>query len=103
MHSALGKKTAVLGSIVGDMTVQDALESSGAMKKYRAMDIEVLRVVDTADTGRRGLRMKVMYVPSEKSIIAEQNYALHDGDRIVITPVSNDPMSKVIGMLGQSK
>lgn len=85
------------------MTVQDALEKSNVMKKHRSMDIEVLRVVETADAGPRGLRMKVMYVPGEKSVIAEQNYALHDGDRIVITPISNDPVSKVVTLLNGGK
>lgn len=101
MHSSLGKAKPYVGTIAGDMTVQDALESSGAIKKYRAMDIEVLRVVDTQDSGPRGLRMKVNFESRYRSVMPEQNYSLHNGDRIVIKPLNKNPLSKVVGMLGQ--
>jgi hypothetical protein len=99
MNSTFGKPKAYVGSLQGNITVQDALEQSGAVKKFRSMDVEVLRVVDTADTGARGLRMKVNYDTSDKSVMPEQNYALLNGDRIIVSPRSTGPINKIASML----
>jgi hypothetical protein len=79
--------------IDSESTVQTALERSGAIKKYRDMEIMILRVVK--ETGR-GLRMPVNYVPRKKSVSPEQNYAIHPGDRILVKPKSSNVLDKIV-------
>ncbi len=75
------------GTIDGPITVQTALERSGATERYRNMDVMVLRVVK--ETGR-GLKMPVDFQPRTKSVSSQQDYAIHPGDRIVVEPTSNN-------------
>ena len=84
------------GQIDGPITVQDALERSGATERYRSMDILVYRIVK--ETGR-GLKMPVEYQSGGKTVMQEQNYALHPNDRIVISNRSLNAIDKVIDSL----
>ena len=72
-------------SATGPVTVQTALEESGAVGRYRNMEITMYRRV--SESGRL-LKLPVSYVPRSDSVKVEQDYALHPGDRIVIKPVS---------------
>jgi hypothetical protein len=76
--------------------VQDALERSGATERYRSMDILVYRIVK--ETGQ-GLRMPVEYQSGGKTVMQNQNYALHPNDRIVITNRSLNAIDKFIDSL----
>lgn len=80
-------------SPAGPVTVQTALESSGAVDKYKRMEITLYRRV--AETGRM-LKMPVVYQPRSDSVKVEQDYALHPGDRIVIKPVARGLFSLVM-------
>ena len=80
------------GQIDGPITVQTALERSGATKKYRNMEVAVLRV--TEDT-QRPLRMVVDYLPGKKMVRPEQDYAILNGDRITVSPSSNNLLDKL--------
>ena len=84
------------GDIDGEITVQDALERSGATKKFRNMDIMVYRVVK--ENGR-GLKMPVTYKGRTKSVLPEQDYAIHPNDRIVIEARSNNAIDKIVDSL----
>ena len=75
-----GEPTLFTGQIDKPMTVQDALAASKANKKYRDMDVTLIRKVDG---NYRPLRMVCDYDPGAKAIKIEQNYAIHPGDRIL--------------------
>ncbi len=74
-------------------TVQMALEQSGAWRRYRAMDIDLIRKV----AGKyQPLRMPVDSQPSKRAVKYEQDYALHAGDRILVSPKNNNPLAKLL-------
>ncbi len=57
------KSEALTFPLDGNTTVQTALEQSGAIKRFRHMDVMVYRIVE--ETGRP-LKMFVDYVPRKK-------------------------------------
>ena len=84
------------GEIDGSLFVQDALERSGACDRYKAMDITVYRVVKESG---KGLKLPVEYESDGKSVMQNQNYALHPNDRIVVTNRSKNVIDKFIDSL----
>jgi len=84
LRGNFGKASRAQGVIDGPITVQTVLERSGAIKKFRNMDITVLRVVQ--ENGH-GLKLPVDYQAGEKSVRPEQDYAIHPNDRILIEAV----------------
>jgi len=92
MGNMFGSPTIYDGSIDGMITVQTALERSGAVNRYRHMEISVLRIVE--ETGRP-IKMVVDYQPSKKSVRPEQDYAILPGDRIVIQPQQNGMLERL--------
>ncbi|MFK7767073.1 MAG: hypothetical protein AB8B55_07605 [Mariniblastus sp.] len=101
ISSGFSKPQVFQGELTGPITVQDALEASGAIEKNRGMDVVVMRVVQ--DSGR-GLRMPVDYEYRTKTVSQEQNYALHPNDRILVTARSSNPLDKFVKAIspGQS-
>lgn len=88
-----GKTTAFEGTIDGPITVQTAIEKSGATTKYRGMDIVLMRAVE----GKyQPLKMPVEYIYRDQTVRSSQDYALHNGDRILIKPQSNSMLDKVV-------
>jgi len=55
--------------------------------------------VVTKDGVSRGLVMPVRYDPKSRSIPPEQDYALLDGDRIVVKPGSGSSVLKVLSSI----
>jgi hypothetical protein len=64
-----------------DMHVQDAIEKSRAKRKFRRMNVSVLR---TSPEGRRH-KMDCRYESGKKRIAVQYDYALQSGDYIIIT------------------
>lgn len=95
MHPTLGSAKQYKGALDGTTTVAKALKDSGAVKKFRAMDVEILRIVEHKGKSR-GLRMPVDYNASSKRPSPEQDYALLDGDRIIVRPVASGSLLKMI-------
>ena len=95
MHSTFGGTSGHKGQLDGNTTVSQALMASNAYKKYRSMEVEVRRVVEKGGAAR-GLVMPVRYDAGTRSVPPEQDYALIDGDRIVVKPGSG---SSVLGLL----
>lgn len=98
MHSNFGGVKGFKGTLNGNTTVSDALRDSEAIKKYRSMEIDVRRVVKKDGMGR-GLVMPVRYETGSRSVPPEQDYALIDGDRIVIKPDSGTSVMKLLSTL----
>lgn len=95
MHPNFGSPKQYKGVLTGGTTVSEALSKSGAVKKFRSMDVEILRIVE--HKGRnRGLRMPVNY-QGQTGPDPSQDYALLDGDRIVVKPKESSSIVKMIG------
>ncbi len=92
MHNVVGKSEIYTGQLEGDDTVQTALEKSGAIRKYRHMEVAVMRTV--AETGHP-LRMVVQYSPRERRVVDSENYAIMAGDRIVIEAASTSLLDRL--------
>ncbi|WP_075081999.1 hypothetical protein [Mariniblastus fucicola] len=95
MHSNFGAPKQYKGTLDGSTTVSDALTNAGAIKKHRAMDVEILRVVEHQGKSR-GLRMPVNYETRLGGPKPEQDYALLDGDRVVVKPKESSSIVKMI-------
>lgn len=96
MSGNFAKQTTFRGEIDGPITVQTALERSGAVDKFRSMDVTILRVVK--ETGR-ALKMSVEYVRSDKSVHPKDNYSIHPNDRIIVDANSSNGLDKLIESL----
>ena len=95
MHPTLGAARQYKGVLDGSTTVSQALEDSGATKKFRGMDVEILRIVEHKGQSR-GLRMPVKYSAQTRSPKPEQDYALLDGDRVIVKPMKSGSLLKII-------
>lgn len=100
MQLAYGGGKKYKGNIGRGTTVQSALEASGATKKFRGMDVVVLRNVEGAF---QPLQMTCQYEPSKKRVRPETDYALQHGDRVVIAPKSENQLLKMFGTFAESK
>lgn len=86
------------GTIDGPITIQTALERSGAIKKYRTMEIELFRNVE----GRlQPLKMPAIYDAAKKMVRPETDYGLLAGDSILVKPQTQNPLGKVMGSFAQ--
>lgn len=86
------------GTIDGPITIQTALERSGAIKKYRNMEIELFRKVEGA---YQPLKMPAIYDAGAKMVRPETDYGLRAGDSILVRTKSENPLSKVMGSFAQ--
>ena len=76
-----GEPTSFKAKIRGNMTVQNALEESGAIKSARNAEIKLHRIVQ--GTGRI-VKMPVEMQTNGSSVSFQHDYALHSGDRLVV-------------------
>lgn len=81
MMNTFGGAAVYTGRLEGAPTVQSALEDSGALRRYRSMQIDLFRVVPDKKTV---LRLPVGMQPGKRMVRIEQDYALKAGDRIVV-------------------
>jgi len=86
------------GTIEGPITIQTALERSGAIKKYRSMDIELFRKVEGS---YQPLKMPAIYDAGKKMVRPETDYGLRPGDSILVKTKSQNPLGKIMGNLAQ--
>lgn len=63
------------------MLVQDALKGSGAVHRFRRMDVVLVRQLP--DGGK--LRLPVEFNSTTRRVADENNYALHGGDWLEVT------------------
>lgn len=97
VESGFSSPKVYTGSVDDTMTIQKALEVSGATKKHRSPEIEILRRVEESG---RGLRMQVDYDVRKKQVRPEQNYAILPGDRIVVRSKESSPLGSFGKYLG---
>ena len=90
---AMGKVNAFEGDIDGPITIQTVLERSGATKKFRNVDVTLVRKVK--ESGRE-LRLPCDYQTRSKRVLPEQDYAIHPGDVIFIQASTRNPLDKIV-------
>jgi hypothetical protein len=66
--------------------VQQALEQSGAMKKFKRFNVELYRPL----SGDRWHRMVLEFDRSDRRVPAENDYALSAGDRLIVIEDTSD-------------
>lgn len=96
MVPLVGKKASHKGQIRGNMTVQNALDESGALKKMRNVKITVFRIVQGSG---RTLKLPVKLQSAKRIVKFEQDYSLHPGDRIVVEARSALGLDQVLNSL----
>lgn len=76
-----GKQTSFKGKIRSNMTVQNVLEESGALKKIRNPKITVYRIIRGKG---KPLKLPVPMQSGKRIVKFENDYSIHPGDRIVV-------------------
>ena len=100
MQMSYGGSKKFKGNIGQGATVQTAIDASGATKKFRKMDIVVMRNIKGEQTP---LKMSCEYNSTKKAVRPETDYALQHGDRVVVTPKSENQLFKMMGTLADGK
>lgn len=96
-HQAFGEDRQYTGIVDGTKTVQTAIDEAGIKKQIGGMEVDVIRQLPNG----RVLKMPVE-IESGKKVKYQQDYALHDGDRVIVQAKSNSPLEKIVGsVLGQ--
>ena len=90
---AFGEDTSFKGQIRGNMTVQNAMEESRALKSTRNSEIKLYRIAQ--GTGRT-IKMPVEMQSNGRSVKFEHDYALHPGDRLVIRGNSDSGLGSIL-------
>lgn len=101
LHPTRGKITRGEIPMTDMMTVQDALQKSGATKKFRNLNFEVVRF--NKEKGKQ-VKMGGSYLPEKRTAAAHYNYALRPGDRVNVTEDTSsatdsvlNPLAKILG------
>jgi len=85
--------------LMGVLHVQEALEEVGAVKRFRRMDVRVMRL---ARDQRQ--KLEVRYDHRRRSVEPLYDYALHPGDHLVVmedtTTAMDDMLQSVTGSIG---
>jgi len=88
-----GKPTVENVDIVGPVTVQDAIEASGAIRKFGSMKITLSRIIKEKGTL---LKLPVGYEVRTKTVIDSQNYSLLPGDTLTVSPKQSQVLEKAV-------
>ena len=105
LHPSEGKPTVIEKTLTGGeaMHVQDALEATGAHKKYKRFFLELMRPMPSGGWHE----MTLAYDRPSKRVAPEFDYAVLPGDRIVITQdpstLFDDIVEPVLKPLGFAK
>jgi protein involved in polysaccharide export with SLBB domain len=81
-------------------TIQQALEKAGLVKRFRRMNIEVMRV-----TGEQRAKLDAKYDHTKAQVNPLYDYALHPGDHLIVaqdTATTLDDMLESISPLRQA-
>ena len=101
-HSNFGSPKQYQGTLSGTKTISEALAEASAIKKFQDPDVEVLRIVEK-DGVSRGLRMPVDFDARIGGLTPEQDYALLDGDRVIVKPTQSSGLVRMLGAVMGNK
>ncbi|MEM7782806.1 MAG: hypothetical protein AAF623_05595, partial [Planctomycetota bacterium] len=93
----MGTSEAFEGDIDGPITIQTVLHRSGVLRKYRNLDIQIIRQVE--ENGRT-LKLPVKFNVRRKKVSPEQDYAIHPNDTIMISAMTANPLDKLAETFG---
>lgn len=92
-----GRKPTLLAMPLTDVTyVQQALEQSGAIKKFRRAKIELYRQLPQGG----GHKLPVEFDRNNRRVPPGSDYALHPDDRIVVTEDNSTVLDDMLDRLG---
>jgi hypothetical protein len=74
------------------MLVQDALKGSGAIRRFRRMDIVLVR---EAPDGSK-IRLPVKYDMTRQQVVDNNNYAMHAGDWLEVTRDNSTMLDRML-------
>ena len=74
------------------MLVQDALKGSGAIHRFKRMDVVLVRSLPNGEK----LRLPVSFDASTRRVANEGNYALHGGDWLEVTEDTSTTFDRMI-------
>ena len=75
-----------------NMLVQDALKGSGAISRFRRMDIVLVR---ETQNGQK-VRLPVKYEVSRQQVVDSNDYAMHAGDWLEVTEDTSTILERMI-------
>ena len=81
--------------LTGVTYVQQALEQTGALKRYRRAKIELYRQLPQGG----GHKLPIEYDRGNDKVPSESDYALHPNDRLVITEDTSTVLDDMLGSL----
>ncbi len=100
-----GEQDVVQVPLTGGATVQTALDQSKATRKFRRMEIYVLRKPPSrGNRPSQVQKMNVEFNRKRRRVDAEYDYALYPNDRVVVqedmTTIIDDTVEAVAGRMG---
>ncbi len=100
IRPADGKPQSVEKDLTDPMHVQTALEKTGALDKYRRMDLELYRPLPNGGWHK----MRLEFDRAQRQVPPEFDYSLLPGDRIIVTEdprtIVDDVLERVLQPLG---
>ena len=76
------------------LLLQNVIEASGAVKKFKAMDVTIYRKVKGSPVP---LQMQCEYDSANDSVSDAENYEIFPGDQVLLEEDSNFKVSRLIG------
>jgi len=96
MKTRFDKGSKSTQNLEGTVLLQEVLEASGAVKKFKGMEITIYRPVKGAAVP---LQMQCDYDSDEDSVPEAENYEIYPGDRVFIQEVSSSKLGKLVSDL----
>jgi hypothetical protein len=95
-----GKPEQLQRTLSGSIHVQEALEQTGAMKKFRRIEVELVRPLPSGQFHR----IVCEYDVGTKQVTPEFDYALLPGDRLIVkedpSNMFDDMLNSALGPMG---
>ncbi|MBL8888488.1 MAG: hypothetical protein JNL67_00820 [Planctomycetaceae bacterium] len=93
LHSNWSNPSTSKKSFSGPVPLQKVVDDSGAARRYRNLDISVVRV--SKDTGQI-VRMKAKYDPQRRQIEPQCDYDVLANDHVIIKPDNSSPLDDMV-------
>lgn len=94
MRLSAGRTKSVEVPLTAESRVQDVLDASQATKKFRNLEVFIMRRTNHAS--QPVLRMDCNFDRKKRQISWESDYAVIHGDRIIVREDRSDPFQKIV-------
>ncbi len=92
LRNSKNKSEYLRAPLTETMLVQDALKGSGAISRFRRMDIVLVR----EGPGGRKIRLPVQYDVARRRVVDTNNYAMHAGDWLQVTEDTSTMLDRML-------